>query len=87
MTQLTIRGFDDELVQVLQERARKEGISLNKAALGLLRRGAGLEDTGSQREVIGRSLDSFIGTWSAAQAEELRASLKDFGKIDESFWS
>ncbi len=87
MTQLTIRGFDDELAQVLQEQAKTQGISLNKAALCLLRRGAGLEDAGTQPEVIGRSLDPFIGTWSAAQAEELRETLKDFGKIDESFWA
>lgn len=42
MKQLTIRGFDDELSECIRREAEQEGISLSKAALRLLRRGAGL---------------------------------------------
>ena len=42
MNQLTVRGFDDELSDRLRGLARREGISLNQAALRLLRKGAGL---------------------------------------------
>ena len=60
MNQLTVRGFDDELNDHLQRLARREGISLNKAALKLLRKGAGLTGRrpGDDR-TIGSSLDFF----------------------------
>ena len=44
MKQLTVRGFDDDLERSIRQLARREGISLNQAALKLLRRGAGLPD-------------------------------------------
>ena len=86
MKQLTIRGFDDELERRLREIAGEEGISLNKAALKLLRRGAGLQTEGAAPDVVGRSLDMFIGTWSAEQEEELLEAVQVFDQIDESFW-
>ena len=44
MKQLTIRGFDEDLDRAIRQLARRDGISLNRAALKLLRRGAGLPD-------------------------------------------
>ena len=44
MKQLTVRGFDDDLERAIRQLARRERISLNQAALKLLRRGAGLPD-------------------------------------------
>ena len=41
MKQLTVRGFDDELAEAIRQLARRDGTSLNQAALKLLRRGAG----------------------------------------------
>ena len=59
MNQLTVRGFDDELNDHLQRLARREGISLNKAALKLLRKGAGLTGDAGDDRTIGSSLDFF----------------------------
>ena len=42
MNQLTVRGFGDELGESIRRLAQREGISLNQAALKLLRKGAGL---------------------------------------------
>ena len=67
----------------------REGISLNKAALKLLRKGAGLTDDAGDDRTVGSSLDFFIGSWTAAEADELNAALeelRDFGDIDESIW-
>ena len=44
MKQLTVRGFDDELAEAIRQLARRDGTSLNQAALKLLRRGADLSD-------------------------------------------
>ena len=86
MNQLTLRGFDDELRDHMRRIAAREGISLNKAALKLLRKGAGLTDDAGDDRTVGSSLDFFIGSWTAAEADELNAALEDFETIDESIW-
>ena len=86
MKQLTVRGFDDELSSAIQGLAQREGISLNKAALRLLRKGAGLADGSESRGKIGSSLDHFFGSWTQEQADELNEALKDFEEIDEEMW-
>jgi hypothetical protein len=63
-TQLTLRGFDGDLEKAIRTLAKQEGISLNLAALMLLRRGAGLERGKSNvnPNAIGASYDDLIGT-------------------------
>lgn len=86
MKQLTVRGFDDELSDAIRSLARREGISLNKAALRLLRKGAGLDDGTERHGKVGSSLDHLFGSWTKAQADELDAALREFDKIDEEMW-
>jgi hypothetical protein len=86
MKQLSLRGFDDELEKRIRETARREGISLNRAALLLLRKGAGIERSGKQIAVVGDSLDHLIGKWSSEEAGEFLESIKLFEQIDRSFW-
>ena len=88
MKQLTLRGFDERLEERLREVARVRQISLNRAALYLMRRGAGLE--GAVREPaagrVGGALDSFIGVWSAADEAELLAAIEPLEQIDPELW-
>ena len=86
MHQLTVRGFDDELSRRLRRLAKRDGISLNQAALKLLRKGAGLTDSAEGADTIGNSLDHLIGTWSAAEADEMLSALRELDTIDESAW-
>ncbi len=86
MNQLTVRGFDDVLSASVRHLAKREGISLNQAALKLLRKGAGLTDGAGKADTIGSSLDHLIGTWTSAEAEELDSALEEFETIDESAW-
>ena len=86
MKQLTIRGFDDDLAGRIRLLARREGISLNRAVLRLLRRGAGLEDRSGSPDIVGDSLDHLIGTWTAEEAAEVNRALEDFSRIDEEMW-
>ena len=39
------------------------------------------------KEVIGNSLDAYIGVWSAEEEAEFLESIEVFEQIDESFWS
>ena len=84
-SQLTLRGLDRPLQQQIRTLARRERISLNKAALRLLEKGAG---TGTRQvnDRIGHSLDHLIGTWSEAEAKKFLASIQSCEQIDEELW-
>jgi hypothetical protein len=86
MSQLTIRGFEPELDRRLRETARREGVSLNQAALRLMRRGAGLAESRGAEGGLGNALDRFFGTWTAAEASEFEAAVSLFEQIDEETW-
>ena len=66
--------------------ARRDGTSLNQAALKLLRRGAGLPDGQGDGRNIGSALDDLFGSWSQDEADEFDASLEVFETVDESAW-
>ena len=83
MHQLTIRGLDDELASRIRQLAGREGVSLNRAALKLLRRGAGLGERNDKPNVVGDSLDHLIGTWTAEDVAEMNRALEDLSRIDE----
>jgi hypothetical protein len=85
LRQLTIRGFDKPLERRLRDEARSEGSSLNRAALRLMRRGAGLDEAAPVRGV-GASLDHLIGTWSAADARVMREATRVFERVDGDLW-
>ena len=83
--QLTLRGFDAELDRALRKEARATGLSLNQAAVKLLRRGAGLgPDTPAS--VVGDALDDLIGTWTDEEAERMAAATAVFERVDEDLW-
>ena len=84
--QLTIRGFDEELELLLRRLARERAISLNRAALFLMRRGAGLP-TDAEPVVVGNSLDHLMGLWSEEDATRFREATRGFEAIDEELWT
>jgi len=86
MQQLSLRGFGKELEKRLREIARRERLSLNKAALLLMRRGAGLVESPDSSTRVGRALDSFIGRWSEEQERRLLDSIAVCETVDESLW-
>ena len=83
MNQITVRGFDDELADRIRRLAERDGTSLNRAALKLLRKGAGMADPSQGPDIVRSSLDHLIGAWSAS---ELDAALEEFEVIDEAAW-
>jgi hypothetical protein len=86
MNQLTIRGFGDDLQHAIETLARERGISLNRAAVLLIRRGAGLDDDGPHAKGIGDALDDFIGSWTAADEAALLGSIEAMEQIDDALW-
>ena len=86
VNQLTVRGFDTELNASIRRLARREGISLNKAALRLLRKGAELTEGAARGNTVGHSLDHMIGTWTQVESDEMDSALQEFETIDEAAW-
>lgn len=86
MRQLTVRGFDKDLERRLREVAKTRGVSLNQAALILLREGAGLEAPRRRANVVGDSLDHLIGSWSRSEEAEFSRPLSDLEEIDPALW-
>jgi hypothetical protein len=85
LEQLTLRGIDRRAQRVIRALARREGISLNKAAVRLLEKGAGLVPQ-ETTDRIGNSLDHLFGTWSEGEAATLLESIMSCGQIDEELW-
>ncbi|MDE2721624.1 hypothetical protein [Candidatus Palauibacter polyketidifaciens] len=85
MKQLTVRGLGDDLTGAIRRLANRDGTSLNRAAVKLLRRGAGLEGR-QAADAVGSSLDCFIGSWSDAEADETERALRHFETIDGAMW-
>lgn len=83
--QITLRGIDPALERRIRQVADEEGLSLNKAALRILRRGAGVGEEGA-RHRIGDRLDAFFGTWTAAEAREFLESIESCEQIESAFW-
>ena len=84
--QLTLRGFDEELATRIRGAARERGVSLNRAALALLRRGAGLGPPGDRGDVVGTSLDHLAGTWTERDEREMQEALRGTEVIDREMW-
>lgn len=73
------------MTRAIRRLANRDGTSLNRAAVKLLRRGAGLE-RGRGRDTVGSSLDHLIGTWSDAEVDGMERALRHFENIDEAMW-
>ncbi len=84
--QLTVRSTDPALDEALERLATSRGISLNKAALQLMKRGAGLGESRADSKRIGARLDRFVGGWSDEEAEFFERAVADFERIDEGMW-
>jgi len=86
LPQVVARGLDPELARKIRKLAADEGISLNKAALRLLTKGAGLDRESTNDDTIGEDLDHLLGTWSEEQAEEFAAAVQSLSRTDPELW-
>jgi hypothetical protein len=77
--QYTLRNVPREVDRALREAARREGKSLNEAALEALARGVGLEEP-----IRRRDLRDVAGTW--VREPEVEEALEDQRRIDPDLW-
>jgi hypothetical protein len=83
MQSLTLRGCDSELLQILKETSKQQGMSVNRLILQTLRTRF-LGDPKKPRRYT--DLDDLAGTWSLAEAAAFEKHLAEFDTIDAELW-
>ena len=86
MTQLTVRGIDNNLHKELKSQAKQRGLSVNRYVVELLREATGQIESPNQPTTY-HDLDHLAGTWSQEEAETFAQSLLEQRQVDEALWS
>lgn len=84
MKSITIHDLDDSLDAMIQEKAKEQGLSLNRTVKMLLRKALGLESGGNGDRKAGFA--EFCGAWSKADAAEFKRNTNDLCKVDPRDW-
>jgi hypothetical protein len=84
MKSITIHKLDEALARVLEERARREGVSINRLVKRLLRSALGLEKEPEPDHRM-EFLDLF-GTWSDSETAEFNRRLEELETIEPQDW-
>ena len=86
MKQLTIRGVDAELHQLISKKAAQQGMSMNGYLLHLIRQSLGLNNGGKLPDSEFDDLDHLAGSWSQEDFEEFSGQLQLQRSIDNKLW-
>ncbi|MBI4744822.1 MAG: hypothetical protein HY776_08440 [Actinobacteria bacterium] len=86
MKQITIRGISPEIKKIVENEAKRKGISLNKAFISLLERTTGVKGKVNRRKTLYHDLDHLAGVWTKEEASMFKKNLEIQRKIDESLW-
>ena len=84
MKSITIHGIDDPLAELIQSRARSEGLSVNKTVKKLLEEALGVkpQSMGKYRS----DFEEFCGIWSESDLNEFQEKTKDLRIIQDEDW-
>ncbi len=84
MKSITIHGLDDMLDKQIREKAKSQGLSLNKTIKKLLGKSLGINQ-GKETDHRKDFLDVF-GAWSEEDLKEFNRAAIDLEKIDPHDW-
>jgi hypothetical protein len=84
--QYTIRGIDKELDKAVRETATKYQVSVNKAAVRLLKKAVGLDTEDRPKVPPYHDMDDLAGALGKADADRMLKALKDARKIEPEMW-
>jgi hypothetical protein len=84
MSQITLRGIDNETERKIRREAKEKGKSLNKIILEMIGQHGGQK---KKKEVLpANSLRKLAGGWSRKEADKFLESIKSCEQIDEVMW-
>jgi hypothetical protein len=85
MTNLSLRGIDEETATRLKTQARGQGMSVNAFLLRLIRQHVGLTTARSATRIY-HDLDALAGTWSEQDTAQFLQAVANFDTIDPELW-
>ena len=83
MTSITIHGLEDPLDSLIRERARQQGLSLNKAIKQVLAESLGVSQDGQKNRT---DFADLCGVWSQDDLAEFARNTQDFAIVDLNDW-
>lgn len=84
MKAVTLRNLPHQLDRTIRQRAKKKGVSVNKAVIGLLQEHLGESERKTVRQY--HDLDDLSGSWSKQEAEAFEQVLAKQRGIDMEMW-
>jgi hypothetical protein len=84
MKSITIHGLDARLYERIKEKAKRQGLSLNKTIKKLLEKSLGIdshEKNGHRQDFM-----DLFGVWPRDEVEEFAKSIEEFEQIDAEDW-
>lgn len=85
MSNISVRGLEEETFAALKGFARKEGLSVNALVVRMIEQGVG-KQPGKTMKHRYDDLDVLAGAWSADEAAELEAATAGFRQIEPALW-
>lgn len=87
MKAITVRNLPREVAQAIRDKARKQGLSLNRTIASLLAQATGHgEEKRKRKRVLHHDLDRFFGVWSKEEADEFDEALREERQIEQDMW-
>lgn len=84
MKSITISGLDDVLDKRLREKAKRQGLSLNKTIKELLAKS--LELNRKKRKDNREEFMELFGVWSENDLKEFNSAVSEFNQVDPGDW-
>ena len=83
MTSITIHGLEDPMDSLIREKARQQGISLNKVIKQLLAESLGLSQ---KSNMLGNDFADLSGVWSPEDLEEFTRNTEELSHVNPRDW-
>ncbi|MEQ9298469.1 MAG: hypothetical protein RIF33_07895 [Cyclobacteriaceae bacterium] len=84
MKSITVHNIDEHTAKLIEQKAKKLGLSLNKTIKALLHQALGVEKGVIDNQ---KSFEEFFGIWSEQDSLEFHKNTEDTRAIDKSDWS
>ena len=86
MKAITVRNLPPDVAKAVRDKARKEGLSLNRTIARLLAKATAHGEDSPTRPIVRHDLDRFFGVWSREEADEFEAALRAQREIEPEMW-
>ena len=85
MKAITLRNLPPEVSKAIQQRAKRNKTSVNRAVIGLLEESLGKKQQ-KKDKVRYHDLDHLAGSWTKKEAEEFEKFIAEQRTIDPGLW-